>query len=53
MPNVDIAEMFLYLTEQPYTAIYSSSWAHKKTLTGERGGIVPQAARIQFSAPRK
>ncbi len=38
MPNEDIAEMFLNLTEHPYAAVYSSSRVNKKTLTGEKRG---------------
>ena len=53
MPNEDIAEMFLNLTEHPYAGTYSSSREKKKTRTGRKRDVAPQTVRIQFSAPRK
>ena len=42
--------VILNLTEHPYAATYSSSQAKKKTLTGRKRDVSPEAVRIILGA---
>src|ERR1700720_1721826 len=49
-PVWTMQSVILNLTEHPYAATYSSSQAKKKTLTGRKRDVSPEAVRIILGA---